>query len=132
MAAEEHMSEAQGNKSAGAQLRISRSAQGLSEEEVELRLNWLPGYVTLVEGDRYNELLRPTFARGYVQAYTRLLNLDSEPVLGAFEEFRPEWDPAAERKRVETRPLQLQSTGVGVVVGLAVMVLMVAGMWWQQ
>jgi phosphate transport system substrate-binding protein len=42
MAAEENMSEALANKSAGAQLRVSRSAQGLSEEEFATR----PDYVS--------------------------------------------------------------------------------------
>ena len=116
--------------SAGASLRHARSAQGYSEEEVEERLNWLPGYVQLVEGDRYDELRRPSFARGYVVAYCRLLGIDDSEVLAAFDEFRSEWDPSVKPRRVVTRPLQLQHTGSGVVIGAVVMTIMVAGLWW--
>jgi hypothetical protein len=35
-------------------------------------------------------------------------------------------------RRIETRPLQLQSTGVGVVVGLAVLLMLVVMLWWWR
>ncbi|MEM1113924.1 MAG: helix-turn-helix domain-containing protein [Pseudomonadota bacterium] len=119
-------------KSAGAQLRTARNKLALSELEVEERLNWLPGYVQLIEGDRYDALRRPTFARGYVQAYCKLLGISSQGVLQAFDDFRPEWDHRVTPRRIETRPLQLQQTGAGVVIGVVVMVVMVAGLWWWQ
>ena len=36
------------------------------------------------------------------------------------------------KKRIETRPLQLQRTGLGVVIGLGVLLLLVAVLWWAQ
>ena len=119
-------------RSAGASLRQARAAKGLTELEVEESLNWLPGYTQLIEGDRYDELRRPTFARGYVAAYCKLLELDAAAVLEAFDDFRPEWDSSVKPRKVVTRPLQLQHTGAGVVIGVVVMAVMVAGLWWWQ
>ncbi len=39
---------------------------------------------------------------------------------------------AKEKKRVETRPLQLQRTGAGVVIGLADFIVLVFALWWWQ
>ena len=86
----------------------------------------------MIEGDRYDELRRPTFARGYVAAYCKLLEVDAVEVLEAFDEFRPEWDSSVKPRKVVTRPLQLQHTGAGVVIGVVVMAVMVAGLWWWQ
>jgi cytoskeleton protein RodZ len=114
----------------GTLLKAAREAQGLGEREVADRLNMMPGYVAILERDDYQALRSPAFARGYVKAYGRLLELDEEQVLGAFDVLRAATrDPG--RKRVETRPLQLQRTGVGVVVGLTVLLLLVLALWWQ-
>ena len=119
-------------KSAGAQLRWARESAGISQAEVEETLNWLPGYCRLIEDDDYGSLRRPAFARGYVMSYCKVLQLDSEPVINAFDRFRAEWDPKVVPRQVETRPLQLQRTGSGVAVTLVVLVLLVTGLWWWQ
>ena len=114
----------------GTMLRSARLAQGLSEREVEDRLNLMPGYVGILEQDDYLALRSPAFARGYVRSYGQLMGLDEMELLRAFDERRNQL--SEEKKRVETKALQLQSTGVGVVVGLVILLLLFAGLWlWQ-
>ncbi len=114
----------------GTLLRSARQAQGMSEREVEDRLNLMPGYVTILERDDYQALRSPAFARGYVRAYGQLMGLDEEELLRAFDEQRDQL--SEEKKRVETKSLQLQSTGLGVIVGLVILMLLFAGLWWWQ
>ena len=114
----------------GTMLRTARLAEGLSEREVEDRLNLMPGYVAILERDDYPALRSPAFARGYVRAYGQLMELDEAELLQAFDEQREL--RCEEKKRVETKSLQLQSTGVGVVVGLVVLLILFAGLWWWQ
>lgn len=119
-------------KSAGAQLRWARESAGISVAEVEERLHWLPGYCGLIESDNYGSLRRPAFARGYVATYCKLLHLDSDTVLAAFDQFRSEWDPNVSPRRIETRPPQLHHTGIGVAIAVVVISLLVLGLWWWQ
>ena len=114
----------------GTLLRSARQAQGMSEREVEDRLNLMPGYVTILERDDYQALRSPAFARGYVRAYGQLMGLDEGELLRAFDEQRDQL--SEEKKRVETKSLQLQSTGLGVIVGLVILMLLFAGLWWWQ
>jgi len=114
----------------GTLLRAARLAQDLPEREVADRLNLMPGYVDILERDAYQELRSPSFARGYVKAYGQLLGLEEEQLLRAFDDQRA--NLAEEKKRVETKSLQLQSTGTGIVVGLAFLVLLFAGLWFWQ
>ena len=115
----------------GQLLKAARKAKGLPEKETEERLNWAPGYVAIMENDDYQSLRSPAFARGYVKAYGRLVGLDEEQLLSTFDQLRDATE-VEQRKRVETRPLQLQRTGVGVVVGLVVLALLILALWlWQ-
>lgn len=114
----------------GTMLRSARLARELSCREVEDQLNLMPGYVEILERDDYQSLRAPAFARGYVRAYGQLMNLDEVELLQAFDEQRS--NRAEEKKRVETKSLQLQPTGTGVIVGLVILVLLFASLWWWQ
>lgn len=103
----------------------------MSEREVAERLNLLPEYVGFLERDDYGALRSPAFARGYVRSYARLLGVDEQPLLRLFDDMRAEHGALTPR-RIETRPLQLQRTGLGVVIGLVVLLLLVFLLWWWQ
>lgn len=115
----------------GTLLKAAREGQELDAREVAERLNWMPGYVEIIESDNYRALLSPAFARGYVKAYGRLLAVDEKKLLGTFDELRDGRQDMAPR-RVQTRPLQLQRTGFGVIVGLVVLGLLIFALWWWQ
>lgn len=115
----------------GSLLRTARESQGISAREAADRLNFMPGYVAILERDDYQALRSPSFARGYVKAYGRLLGIDETQLLETFDRLQEEHSPDVKRK-VTNRPLQLQQTGLGVFVGLAVLCLMVLGLWWWQ
>lgn len=103
----------------------------MTEREAADRLNLMPGYVAILEKDDYQALRSPAFARGYVKAYGKLLQLDETRLLSLYDKLA-EANQDGGQKRVETRPLQLQQTGVGVVIGLTVLALLVLGLWWWQ
>jgi cytoskeletal protein RodZ len=115
----------------GSLLKAAREDYGISEREAADRLNLMPGYVAILERDDYQALRSPPFARGYVKAYGRLLGIDEKQLLAAFDRLQEQQSPES-RKKVETRPLQLQHTGLGVVIGLAVLGLLVVVLWWWQ
>ena len=112
----------------GSLLKAAREAQGMPEREAADRLNLMPGYVAILERDDYQALRSPAFARGYVKAYGKLLRVDEEQLLSAFDRLR-QADQPQEQKRIETKPLQLQRTGLGVVIGLGVLLLLVLALW---
>ena len=118
--------------SPGAMLRASREAQQMNEREAADRLNWLPRYVRQIESDEYGALHSPAFARGYIRAYGKMLGLDGEELIAAFEVLTGGEFEGGRGKHIVTEPLQLQRTGLGVVVGLGVLVLLVVGLWWWQ
>jgi cytoskeletal protein RodZ len=115
----------------GSLLKKARTAQGMSEREAADRLNLMPNYVAILERDDYQALRSPPFARGYVKAYGRLLGLDEKHLMSVFDAVNVNV-PVQQEKRIETRPLQLQRTGLGVVIGLGVLLLLVLTLWWWE
>jgi cytoskeleton protein RodZ len=115
----------------GTLLKAAREAQGLSEREVADRLHLMPGYPAIIERDEYTALLHPAFARGYVKAYGKLVGVDENSLLNAFDRLRAE-AAAPEPRKVRTRPLQLQHTGLAVVIGLVLLLLLVLAIWWWR
>ncbi len=115
----------------GTLLKAAREAQELSLREVADSLHLMPGYPAIIERDDYRALRDPAFARGYVKAYGKLVGVDEQRLLGAFDRLRAE-EAVPEPKPVRTRPLQLQHTGLGVVVGLLLLVLLVLVVWWWR
>ena len=118
--------------SPGAMLRASREAQQMNEREAADRLNWLPRYVRQIESDEYGALHSPAFARGYIRAYGKMLGLDGEELIAAFEVLTGGEFEGGRGKYIATEPLRLQRTGIGIIVGSVVLGLLIAGLWWWQ
>ena len=114
----------------GTLLKTAREAMELSEREVADRLHLMPGYPAIIERDEYQTLRHPAFARGYVKAYGKLVGVDEKRLLDAFDRLRAEEAPAP--MKVRARPLQLQSTGLSVIIGLVLLVLLVVAIWWWR
>ena len=119
--------------SPGALLKAARESLDISPREAADRLNWMPGYVAIVERDDYASLRRPSFARGYVKAFGRLVEVDERKLMAAFDALdnRSVTDSIADEKKPRT-PLQLQKTGLGVVVGLGSLLILIVALWWWQ
>lgn len=115
----------------GSLLRTARELRGLSQREAADRLNLMPNYVAIIERDDYTALRCPSFARGYVKAYGRLLGLDEQHLMAVFDQV-VELPPVQYAKRAAPRPLQLQRTGLGVVIGVGVLLLVVFALWWWE
>lgn len=74
----------------GSILRAEREALGVTVREVAETLNLSMSMVEAIEADDHDRLPGPVFARGYVRAYARLLELDPQPLMA---QYPPATDP---------------------------------------
>ena len=120
-------------------LKTARESLELSQREAADTLNWMPGYVAIMEADDYAALRSPSFARGYVKAFGRLVALDEDALMRAFDSLQDQDDTesaeSAELADTGKRPgtaVLRQKTGLGVMVGLGSLTLLIAALWWWQ
>ncbi len=115
-------------------LKAAREDLEISEREAADRLNWMPGYVAIIERDEYAALRRPSFAKGYVKAFGRLVELDEEVLMAAFGaiETRGLNERSGAVEKTTTTALPPHRTGLSIVVGLCSLFLLFAILWWWQ
>src|SRR5574340_940003 len=70
----------------GALLREAREAAGMSVLDVSHALKLTPRQIEAIESDDYERLSGPTFVRGFIRNYARLLRLDAAPLIAELDE----------------------------------------------
>ena len=88
----------------GNTLKAAREAQGLSIHEVcsQLRLGFKQ--IQAIEQDDFDKLPQPSIVRGFIRNYARLLNIDSAPVLEAYQRIVPDTAPLPLSVKSNARP----------------------------
>lgn len=80
---------AQVKESVGQRLRAARLDRGLSVEDAARQLRLSVRQVTALEEDDYDKLVSPTFLRGFVRNYAKLLQIDASPLLQQLDQLLP-------------------------------------------
>lgn len=94
---------------AGARLAQARAERGLSVVDAAGKLRIAPRQIEALEADDYARLPGHTIARGFVRNYARLLQLDAESVLAAFEQHVPK--EADARISLQDQKVQFSESG---------------------
>ena len=119
------------DKGPGERLREARMAAALSLEEMSARLHLDRRRIEFLEADDYAQLPAPTFVRGYLRSYARLLDLPPGPIIEAFDRrgFAPPALIADIATQAETRSTDLWV--VSVTVGIGTLLVVLAAVWFQ-
>ncbi|XQW84326.1 RodZ domain-containing protein [Thalassotalea piscium] len=71
----------------GKLLALARENKGLSMQQVADKLNFRLALVQEIEQDKYDRSLPPTFNRGYLKNYAKLVNVSESEVLESYEKL---------------------------------------------
>ncbi|MFT5172409.1 MAG: cytoskeleton protein RodZ [Gammaproteobacteria bacterium] len=116
----------------GGLLRAARENDGISLRDIAAQLHLDERTIDSLEDDDFQNLPAPTFVRGYLRGYARLLGVPVGPVMEAFdrEGFRPPdlvADIAEEPESNATDfPINLITWVIALVLGAMVVV------WWNN
>jgi len=113
----------------GLQLEKCRRYRGFGIEVVAEQLNLSPGVVRALEADDYASLPSPTFVRGYLKNYARLLEVSDKELLKAFDQVAQVCEDEGEDIFSSfTRPGQIHLKSA--IVALLVMAVGGGFAWW--
>jgi cytoskeleton protein RodZ len=71
----------------GGPLRQAREALNYGQIDVARRLNLTVAVINALEENKFSELPEATYVKGYLRSYARLLEIDSDPLLKAYQEL---------------------------------------------
>lgn len=116
----------------GSQLREARHRANLSLEGVATQLRLDRRTVRALEESDFEHLPAPTFVRGYIRSYARLLGLPPGPILEAFDN-QGITTPAiladiTQRPQARSSDFPVRLVSYAVIAGLVFMVVM----WWHS
>lgn len=112
--------------SVGQILREAREAQGITLDDVAMRLRLMHRQIAAMEADDFESMGQPVFARGFVRNYARLLGLAPEDLLARMQGAPAEPVPVSQsapplpRSWLTSPWLILLSLGLLVVMAIPV------------
>ena len=116
----------------GALLRRAREAANMSVDKVATALLLNAQIIEAIETDSFEHLPAPTFVRGYLRGYARVLGLPAGPVLEMYDRRGFEPPPLApdvvESHQAHTSDVPVRLVTYAVAAVLAVLV----GLWWNS
>ncbi len=77
----------------GGALRLARESQGLSIQDIASRLRLSTRQIEAIEADNFAILPEPTIVRGFIRNYAKLLKINVEPLLDAYNVLVPSSAP---------------------------------------
>ena len=119
----------------GEVLRLAREKKGWQVAEVATRLNLTVQSLAQLEAGEFDRLPGHTFARGYVRAYAKLLDLDQAALVEQFDRCT---GTDASGSTVQSlghvpEPLRLSRTLLRLVSAVLLLLLLaLAYFWWQE
>ena len=116
----------------GATLRGAREAAGYSITDVAERLRLSRHLVENLEAERFDLFPVSVFLRGYLTSYARLLGIDPEPLLEAYDRrgFGPPQLHSQDSARTSSRGSEFTVTITTLIV-IAVLIILSA-LWWRE
>ena len=116
----------------GARLREAREAANISIDRIAMSLLLDPKIVEALEEDAFDRLPAPTFVRGYLRGYARVLGVPAAPILDMYDSqgFKPPplGPGISETAQAHTSDIVVRIATYAVA---AVLVLLV-GLWWHS
>ena len=115
----------------GGQLRKAREAASLSVDDIASDLRIHVNYIEALEKNNFEILNGPTYVKGYIRNYARLLEIDADPLIKAYqssvgEEQVQVWNGSTQPQFKRSTHRKGMLTG-SVIVALALLVLF--GIW---
>ena len=116
----------------GPTLRRAREAAGYSIADLAERMRLSRRHIENLEAERFDLFPVSVFLRGYLTSYARLVGIDADPLLEAYDRrgFGPPQLHSQETERTAARGSELTVTVTSLVI-IAVLVLLSA-LWWRD
>ena len=120
----------------GARLKTAREAINLSQKDAAGRLHLSPKFIVMMENDSFEDGLPPTFIRGYLRSYARLLNVTENEISAALEqiETHTETVPVAPMPQVlfTTTNKNTERYIRWITYVIALVLITMVGIWWSS
>jgi len=117
----------------GALLREARIKRGMSVEDICSTLHFETKLIDAIEAEQQEQLPTASFVRGYLRSYSRLLEIDAEPVVQAYSRVCGD-DASVITTVVQVKEVSSKDAGPRYATWLVVAILVISLVvwWWAE
>ena len=90
--AEESMTNS-GTIGPGDRLQAARIENGMSIEDIAMRMHLSVGILKSIEENNYDDITAPIFVKGYLRAYARIVSLSEDEMIEQYMNYYSDEDP---------------------------------------
>lgn len=118
----------------GHRLKLAREGMGLSDKEAAARLYLNVKMITIIENESFSEGPPPTFMRGYLHSYARMLNIPESEINAALKELETNLPVNRNTPHVlHARPIDHTERYIRWITLFVVLILVVlVCIWWRS
>lgn len=116
-------SQVETRQGSGAILAAARKQQNRTVEEMAEELNLSVSQIKTIELDQTDGLPEPTYVRGYIRSYAKLLGLEPEQVLNSY--LNPDWQKTSSLNDIPKGISAAEEAGGGLITGGRIVTLLV-------
>ena len=118
----------------GERLKAERIEQGLSIEDVAMRMHLSVGILESIEENNFDDITAPIFVKGYLRAYARIVSLDEDEMIQQYLNYYSDEDPPISSTsnlapEISSDDARIKWATSLVVTGLLALL---AVWWWNQ
>ncbi|WP_017445468.1 helix-turn-helix domain-containing protein [Gayadomonas joobiniege] len=119
----------------GTALRQARQTLGLSELDVANSLNLKAETVSQLETEQFDKIVSPTYVKGYLRSYAKLVDLNPEHIVEQYKKSQPQATQSKNRLHGLTSKNVVESADakfgwVGTIL-VIIIIALIAFWWWQ-
>ena len=122
-----------------AEITKARRAKGLTQKEAGNYLYLTSDTIRYMEEGQFHKLTRPSFIKGYLRAYARLLGLPSDDVVAMFEQEFPKlseqytYTEKRSLMKADVKPELFTGSLLRIcLVGIAGLITIIVIVWWSM
>lgn len=115
----------------GGALRVAREKQGLTIHDVASKLKISGRQIESIEADQFASLPESTIVRGFIRNYAKLLKIEVEPLLDAYNVLVPSKQPLAFTVQPSTtmKVTSYKKPQIGRYIVAVLLILLTLGAW---
>lgn len=119
----------------GPALQQARVAQGLTQADIANQLNLKIETIEQLESDNFDEIISPTYVKGYLRSYARLVKIDSTELINEYQNREPKEAQRKSRLKGLTSKNVMESGDKKIALVSYILILFILaliGYWWWQ
>ena len=118
----------------GDRLQAARISIGMTVEEVAAKMHLSTGILTSLEDNNFEDITAPIFVKGYLRAYSRLVNINEDEIIQQYLTYYMNGDPPISSTSNTSPEINSDDSKVKWITYIVIIVLiaLLSTWWWNR